>query len=215
MTRRIEERDAAKFPGNWAPTDNAILENIRFGSIRHRVIMNGDKASHDQPHYIEPGGAAMLPIAGDDGRVGLVRQMRPALLKENPTGSYPDYPVTDFGREVWEAPRGFRKLDESSEAAALREFMDECGVGYLAHERVGQIFTNSAIMATPIDLYLVKIAATETGGKRGTKEGITEFRVFSSTEILRMIDDGEMACAFTLGLILRATLRGYLTWGER
>lgn len=194
---------------HWKPTASAVLENPRYGSIRHRVNFSPDGGSlFDFPHFIEPGGAAMLPITSD-GEIGLVKIERAALLKENPSGTFPDFPPADFGRVVWESPRGFRKIGEPIEQTAFREFADEAGVEIRQLAHVGNVATNSAVMATPIDLFLGWIEPTNR--PRKTKEGVLSFETMPLARVRELIESGELICSVTLSLICRALLDGKIT----
>lgn len=210
MPRSLVNYCDAGIDGHWKPTDQAIFENPRYGSIRHRVVVQDKEPLYDFPHFIEPGGAAMLPLTAD-GRVGLVRLMRPAMLSATPVGAYPDFLLSDFGREVWEAPRGFAKIGEGRDATARREFEDEVGVPVMEWVHVGQANPNSAMMATPVELYLLTVGDVGEGC-RDTKEGIRQFQLFAPDELRGLIEAGQCVCAVTFSLLVHAVMRGRFSW---
>ncbi|HUE71728.1 MAG TPA: NUDIX hydrolase [Pirellulaceae bacterium] len=208
--RRLSElSDATGFIPGWQPGEGVLLENLPFGSLRHRVVVAEDGSPlYDFPHFVEPGGAALLPIA-PGGKVGLVHIDRPALLKESPSGQYPEYVLgTDFGRLVWEAPRGYREAHEDVQETAVRELCEEMGLQLQQVEHVGSVTTNSAMMATPIDLFLGTVELRIGDGD--SRDGIREVRFFDLKQVRELIRSGDLNCSITLSLLTHALLRGRL-----
>lgn len=204
-----ELSEVSGFIPHWQPGENAVLENLPFGSLRHRVVMADDGSPlYDFPHFVEPGGAALLPLA-PGGKVGLVHIDRPALLKESPSGQYPEYVLgTDFGRLVWEAPRGYREAHEDVQETAVRELCEEMGLHLQELDHVGSVTTNSAMMATPIDLFLGAVDLPIGNGD--SREGIREVRFFDLKQVRELIRSGDLVCSITLSLLTHALLRGRL-----
>jgi 8-oxo-dGTP pyrophosphatase MutT (NUDIX family) len=202
--------DHPGFCANWRPTTSAVLENRTYGSVRHRVVLAPDGTPlYDFPHIVEPGGAALLPYTRES-RVALLRIERPALLKRSPQGSYPDFLLpNDYGRLVWEAPRGYRDLDENICSTAFRELFEETRLAIHQLEYVGSVAANSALLSTPVDLYvgMVEDSSIPVGE---TIEGIREVKFFSLAGIRELIDSGELICSLTLALLFIATTQGNL-----
>ena len=215
--KHTEERRLAElhhrpdFEPGWRMTPTALLENSAFGSIRHRLVLSRTgEPLYDFPHILEPGGAAVLPLT-KDGQAGLIRVERPALLKCELLGSYPDFVVPgDFGRIVWEAPRGGRDGNEDPRETARRETREETGLrlGELTH--VGAASTNSALLATNVDLFLAFVDDAQANPPTRIAEGIREFRFFNLREIRRLMEAGEFICSISQALVLKAVLREYL-----
>jgi 8-oxo-dGTP pyrophosphatase MutT (NUDIX family) len=197
-------------PG-WKRTATAILENTHYGSLRHRMVVDAaGNPLFDFPQLIEPGGVAVLPVTVA-GTVGLVLAERPGMLKRSPRGTYPDYNVPeDFGRLVWESPRGYLEPGEDLQAAAARELLEETGIVASELRSVGETNSNSAILATSISLHLARTPAMSSRAAAQASEGLRELRYFRWEEINRLIDDGELVCAITMALLLQAVLIGWL-----
>jgi 8-oxo-dGTP pyrophosphatase MutT (NUDIX family) len=204
-----------EYKREWKATADALLENRPYGSVRHRVVADErGKPLFDFPQFIEPGGVAILPISNTD-EIGLLLVERPAMLKQLPKGNYPDYRVPDdFGRQVWEAPRGYCELGEDPEDAARRELREETQLEAFELRGVGEINCNSAILATPISLFAARI--TNVAGFTGpqSSEGHKELRFFALDELYSLLDNGALVCAITMALLFRASMLGWLRRGE-
>jgi 8-oxo-dGTP pyrophosphatase MutT (NUDIX family) len=192
---------------HWNPTANAVLENLKYGAIRHRLVFENGKPVYDAVQLIEPGGAAILPITPNRTAV-LLRMYRHAVLKHAPKGKYPDYLMEDFGVETWEAARGYRDAGENWDTVASREFKEEAGLVANSTEHVGTVILNSAVLPVPIDLCLASITAGTAKPQRS--EGVLEVQAFSRPEIEMMIIGQQIRCAMTLAMIVHAIVRGRL-----
>jgi 8-oxo-dGTP pyrophosphatase MutT (NUDIX family) len=91
----------------------------------------------------------------------------------------------------------------------LREFFEETGLVAQRLEPVGSVAANSALLATPIDLY-VGMVDPNSIPVEDTKEGIREVKFFSLAGIRELIDSGELICSITLALLFAAITRGNL-----
>lgn len=112
--RPIEEvmKEFPDFKPGWKPYQNGVMENPRFGKIRHIAVCDGKKPLWDQYQIEETPGAIIIPYDRLDGiRVGLIEIERPVI-----------------GRLSYEFPRGFAERDESETEAAYRELFQETGL---------------------------------------------------------------------------------------
>jgi 8-oxo-dGTP pyrophosphatase MutT (NUDIX family) len=195
------------FEPKWKPTESAVLEHKAFGSVRHRIVMENGRPVYDALQLIEPGGAAILPITTDQAAV-LVRIYRHTVLKDSPSGIYPDYSMDDFGVEMWEAVRGYREGNETWEQVAHKEVWEETGLITASAQHVGTVVLNSAVLPVPIDLCLAEVARRDTIPQ--TSEGILEVCFFNRSQLDTLILAGHIRCAMTLALVTHAIIRGRL-----
>jgi ADP-ribose pyrophosphatase YjhB (NUDIX family) len=204
----VTAKSLASYRPNWAPTADAVLEHLQFGSLRHRVVVDARGIPEfDFPQLIEPGGAFCLPIH-PSGFVSLISVYRPAVLVPCPQGQYPEYLLPDdFGVWQWEAPGGFREAGELPDAACRREVVEESGLTVQNLERVASIVLSSGSMPAPIDLYFATVSGTPIPQK---SEAIREVRMFSGSAIRDLLRNNEIKCAITLSLLAHAFARGVL-----
>lgn len=197
------------FEPQWRENRCAVLEDLRYGSIRHRIVLDQDGSpKFDFPQLVEPGGVAILPISST-GKAGLVEIYRHAVLKEKPTGSYPDFVLPDdFGVWMWEAPRGYRDQQESDTGTLGRELLEETGLHVDEMEPVGDAVTNSSYAPTPIKLFLAFVSDETT--KPQHEEGIRTVRFFDRIELEGRIKTNQVRCSITLSLLLQAFVRKHL-----
>jgi 8-oxo-dGTP pyrophosphatase MutT (NUDIX family) len=202
--------DYPAFNKGWRATAAAVLENVPYGSIRHRIVAGASgEPLYDCPQLIGPGGVAILPVTSS-GQVGLVFAARPGMLKPSPLGDYPDYRVPeDFGRLVWEAPRGYREPGEEAGAAAHRELAEEVGLTVSELVSVGEVNGDSAILAVPITLFLARCADGIIGRSQHS-EGLLKFQFLPIAKVQQLVSRGDLVCAVTLALLVHATWAGWL-----
>lgn len=197
------------FNPQWRETEHAVLENLRYGSIRHRVVLDPQgRPLFDFPQLLEPGGVAILPLS-DSGKAGLISIYRHSVLKEKPTGSYPGFILPDdFGVWMWEAPRGYRDHDEPEMTTPVRELSEETGLHVERIELVGNVITNSAFAPTPIQLFLATVR--DESGQPQHEENIRAVRFFDRHELENCIETNQMRCSITLSLLFHAFVRRYI-----
>jgi 8-oxo-dGTP pyrophosphatase MutT (NUDIX family) len=124
-------------------------------------------------------GVAILPIL--DGQVGLIRIYRPAIRGWS-----------------WEIPHGFVDEGESENSSALRELLEETGLGADAKcfTSLGYITPDSGLLAARVHLYLAEACCPTQQIQH--ELGIREFRFFSFHELEEMIACSEIQDTFTL-----------------
>lgn len=146
------------------------------------VEVGGRKTTREVCEHCD--GVAVLPIT-EDNKVILVSQFR--------------YP---FGKVITEAPAGKVDGDEAHFDCAIRELSEETGYTAAEMKYLGYSYLSPGCFTERIHLYIAKGL---TAGKAHPDEG--EFLEVSSvdiTEAVRMCEDGEIADAKTVILILRA-----------
>ncbi len=200
----------------WNPTQNAVLENLSFGAIRHRVVRAQDnRILYDFPHYVSQGGVAILPV-DNAGCVALLRQDRVAILKRGVESKFPKDVPGDYGRRVWEAPRGFRCSNEELIETAARELLEEIGTRALNITCVGTVYTDSAISSNNVQLFVCDIGDQTPRISNDQKEGLVDVKLFTPNELRNLIDAGEIQCCITLSLVFHGNLRQLInTYGRR
>lgn len=161
-----------------------MCENSRFDVYFDHVV---DRAGYEVPDYLVVvpkrrigdmvAGVAILPVMNDG--IGLVRIYRPALR---------DY--------SWEIPHGFVEENESQQASAIRELMEETGLASTDVVSLGYMTPDSGIVAARVHLYLVQ--SGDVVARHHGEMGLREFRLFPIVEFERMIRDSEIQDSFTL-----------------
>ncbi|MCR4840371.1 MAG: NUDIX hydrolase [Lachnospiraceae bacterium] len=99
-------------------------------------MKNADGSVSDWDFIEHPGAAATVAVDGD-GKIILVRQLRPAL-----------------GRYTIELPAGGKNPEEDFETCALRELEEETGMRAGKSELLCDIYTTVALMNERIPIYL-------------------------------------------------------------
>jgi ADP-ribose pyrophosphatase YjhB (NUDIX family) len=192
----------------WRPAPDAVLLDKRHGRITHMVVLEDGQPAYDFPLFTEFDGAAVLPI-DEHGRVLLVLLERPALLKRRRRCHFPGLnPPEDYGRIVWEAPRGFGRANERPRRTAARECREETGVRPAELIGVGEVTTNSTFRGNCIRLFLATVRGPMGDLRPDPHERIVDRRFFSGGEIASMLEAGEIVCGITKSLLLHACVRG-------
>ncbi len=195
----------------------------------HDLIREGDgwrtlevKTHHASPHLVTTTQRVATPSRPEGVSWGVVHRKGAVVVA----------PITAAGefvlvrqervpirQSLWEFPAG--QIDGAGEAddrtvlaTAARELGEEAGYTLRADgrwERLGYFFTSAGF--TDEHSHLVAAMGVEPG-KRGRTpdegEAITECHVFLRTEMLAMIDRGEIRDANTLALVARLFARGIL-----
>jgi ADP-ribose pyrophosphatase len=154
-----------------------------------------EKRSMDLPSgrkdyvVVHPGGAvAILPLDGDD--VVLIRQYRTAI-------------------DGWilEAPAGTLEPEESPDACAARELIEETGFSAAEFVSLGAVYTTPGFSDEVIHLFLARGLAPSTLYEKDEDEQIEVVRV-GIDDVRAMALDGRIRDAKTLCLIHRGLGRG-------
>lgn len=151
-----------------------------------------------EPTSGKPGVVALIiRETGSEAEIALVSQWRYAQ-----------------SRQSWELPRGFGESDDATPLeSAAREIAEETGLTVSSIEKIGEIVTDSSIIAGRVFVYLVK-----TDGEGIEQSSETDgFHWVSIQELSRACRDGDVVDSFTasaLGLAAcRDDVRGRL-WPE-
>lgn len=105
-------------------------------ALEEHLLPDGRAASFEVVRH--PGGAAVLPVLAD-GRILLIRQLRPAV-----------------GGQVLELPAGRLEPGEPPEACARRELQEEVGYRPGRLERLGEMFSSVGFCNERIHLFLAR-----------------------------------------------------------
>jgi ADP-ribose pyrophosphatase len=156
---------------------NLDLDSVRFpdDSVGHLEMLR------------HPGAAAVVPFldppAGADPRVVLIRQFRHAA------DGY-----------IWEVPAGRLDGDERPETCAARELEEETGMRARRIERLTTIYTTPGFTDERIHLFLAD--GLEPGAEHREADEFMELHTLRWSDVLRMIERGEIADGKTLVSLL-------------
>ncbi|MFA7535459.1 MAG: NUDIX hydrolase [Desulfuromonadales bacterium] len=130
-----------------------------------------------------PGGAAILPLL-DDGRVVLIRQLRPVL-----------------GKVLWEIPAGRLEADETPEQCARRELREEAGYRAGRLEKLGEMLTAPGFCTEVVHLFVARDLQPVHSAPE--EDEVIEVFTFAREEALAMVRRGEIGDGKTqLALLL-------------
>jgi ADP-ribose pyrophosphatase len=156
-------------------------------------VVEKDVAGFERPfHWIESPDCVTMFAVTADGRVPLIRQYRPAL-----------------DRESLELPSGHIDIaDETREAAARRELLEETGYEARNLEFLGVVEPDTGRLRARIWCYFardaVKVAEPDAGEER-----IHNLECLL-TDLDQMLREGRMSHAQDMAVILLARLRGLI-----
>lgn len=124
-------------------------------------------------------GVAILPIAND--RVGLIRMYRPAIRAYS-----------------WEIPHGFVEEGESDHLSALRELLEETGLGVEPRwlSSLGYITPDAGILAARVHLYIAENVSMQSKAQK--ELGLAELSFFSVDRFEEMLMSSEVEDTFTI-----------------
>lgn len=137
---------------------------------------------------IEGRSVAVLPILG--GRLVLVRLFRQGLR--------------DWSLEF---PRGGCEPDETAEAAARRELMEEIGAKAIDLIPIGDFTPGGSSLSIMAKFFVARI---EAAGAPDLADGIGAIVQASVGEVETMIGNSQIIDGFTLSIFLRARLAGLI-----
>jgi ADP-ribose pyrophosphatase len=156
-------------------------------------LMEKSGGTSPAPYYwIESPDCVSVLAVTADGRVPLIRQFRVAL-----------------DRESLELPAGhIDPADQSGEAAARRELLEETGYEARTMEFLGVVDPDTGRLRARIWCYFardaVKVAEPDAGEERIHNQEC------ALTELDEMLRDGRMMHAQDMAVILLARLRGFI-----
>ena len=171
-----------------------VAENTKFNVFFEHII---DRVSGDDvPNFliVEPKtrsedlvtGVAILPIL--NGQVGLVRIYRP--------------PVKAW---CYEIPHGFTESNESEEAAARRELLEEAGLQVNCMEDLGIVMPDSGIVAAHVRMFAALVSDTLVGQTLET--GLREFKWVPIPDFEEMLKKSEIQDSYTLSAWCRYLIK--------
>jgi ADP-ribose pyrophosphatase len=145
-----------------------------------------------------PGASAVVPLLDNpdapDPRILLIRQFRHAA------DGY-----------LWEIPAGRREPDETAEQCARRELLEETGM------RAGRLSALTTVYTTPgftdEQIHLFLASGLEEGRHRREPDEFMEVHILPWSDVLRMMERGEIQDAKTLVALMYAGL--YRGMGRR
>jgi ADP-ribose pyrophosphatase len=157
-----------------------------------RLVEKSGEGSPAPFYWIDSPDCVTVLAVTADGRVPLVRQYRPAL-----------------DRESLELPSGhIDAADETREAAARRELLEETGYEARNIEFLGVVDPDTGRLRARIWCYFardaVKVAEVQTGDEKIQNLECT------LAELDTMLRDGRMSHAQDMAVILLARLRGLI-----
>lgn len=152
-------------------------------ALEEHSLPDGRSASFEVVRH--PGGAAVLPVLAD-GRILLIRQLRPAV-----------------GGWVLELPAGRLEPGEPPEACARRELQEEVGFRPGRLERLGEMFSSVGFCNERIHLFLARELAPTAQAVEADE--FIEILPLTLAEALALLDRGEIPDGKTaLALLLYA-----------
>ena len=137
-----------------------------------------------------PGAVGVVPlIVGDDGTesVVLVRQYRPSIEQE-----------------VWEIPAGMRDVpDEPPEQTGRRELIEEVGYESGSMTLLTSMHPSAGMTDSTTHVYLATELRQVERSVQGPEEAASIVGIFTLSQVMAMIDSGEMTDAKSIiGLLM-------------
>jgi len=166
----------------------------------HRRVYEGKVLSVDVDQVVEPGdvaatrevvrhrGSVATLAVDDEGRVALVRQYRYAV-----------------DEALWELPAGRRDGDETPEAGARRELIEETGLRAGRMELLAEFFTTPGFCDERMSVF--RASGLTPGAAQPEADERIELRWFTRAEIAAMLKDGTLREGKTLVALLMEQAR--------
>lgn len=159
-------------------------------ALEEHSLPDGRSASFEVVRH--PGGAAVLPVLAD-GRILLIRQLRPAV-----------------GGRVLELPAGRLEPGEAPEVCARRELQEEVGYRPGRLEKLGEMFSSVGFCNERIYLFLAR--ELEPAAQALEPDEFLEILPLTLAEALDLLDRGEIPDGKTaLALLLYSRSLGAAT----
>lgn len=117
--------------------EEVFTGNLLRLSVDTVELASGQKTSREVVHH--PGGVVVIPLfySGSEAEVVLVKQYR--------------YPA---GKGLWELPAGTLEEEESPEACARRELLEETGYGAGSLRKLVDLYTSPGYTDEVLSLYI-------------------------------------------------------------
>lgn len=164
-----------------------IFEGPGFKVSRGQIeLPSGKIATRDT--VVHPGAVAMVPLL-PDGQVVLIRQYR-----------------YSFDDVIWEVPAGTLEPNETIEACARRELIEEVGYECKSIKKLTHVYPSPGFMNEIIHIYLCE-DLVHVGAAQMEDEDI-EIEIKTLEEAIEMVKDGVIRDAKTvIGLMLTYQMR--------
>lgn len=198
--------DAAGKKAGWTRRDDSQVianENPNIDTrVMHVMVCDDGKPLYDQIIRTERGGGVFLPI-DQEGRIGLQKQWRPQTKDMAAwQASYPNFDISELGRDSWEVPRGFAQVGESGADNARREAQEETQSVVVAAYKIGDACDNTAFSPHLTSIQAGSIDLTrKPADKPDPNEKLTKVQFFTLKEIKSKVVSGELYDAYTLSAI--------------
>ncbi len=151
---------------------------------RHR-LPDGRHADFEVVRH--PGGAAVLPLLGND-RVILIRQFRPVI-----------------GETLWEIPAGRLESGETPESCARRELQEETGYRCGRLEKLGEMISAPGFCTEVVHLFVARDMQKYASNREDDE--FIEVVTLPLEEALAMVRQGEINDGKTQLALLRLQSR--------
>ncbi len=183
-----------------------VIAQKKLGVVVRQVMWEDEKGNiaYDQILRAEKGGGMFVPV-DESGRVGLMKYWRPQTTDQKAwSENFPNFDVESLGRESWELPRGFAKVEKEQEGdTADIEAEEETQSKVVSSESFVFVCDNTAVSPhlTQIKLGVIDTSIS-SGRKPDPNEGIlSKLTFFSLAELKNLQDEGLLYCAYTLSVI--------------
>lgn len=173
-------------------SQDIVLDTPRF-KIRKRVMMTG--AGVETDYWIHEALDSVICVCVDkDGRVLVERQYRAPIERVSV-----DFPA---GR--------MEQSDADAEAGIRRELREELGYHVHKIQKLGVLDKDPGLSSSRLHVFMAEGAISDKTNRDSTENISSQF--VTPVEILRMINDGDMACAFCVASTMLAFRKlGWLT----
>ena len=174
---------AAEAAFSHRPFFELYLDDVDRGELTQRYARVVESSGHP--------GVVVVPIRGS--HVGLIRIFRPVIDAYS-----------------WELPRGFGVSADPLETGRM-ELAEELGIREAAWSRLGPLYANTGLIATPIVVVVARIPHDRDAAVVPGHEGISRHRWWSTVDLATAIADGTMRDGITIAALCRASLAGVVT----